>query len=272
MADDKRIHGEDEELSEGTLVSHLIELRQRLFKAFAAVLVIFIALLPFQQEVFNVVSKPLLDTLPEGASPIAIGVISPFIMPLKTTFYAALFLAMPVVLYQAWQFVAPGLYRREQRFAVPLVFSSIVLFYGGIAFAYFVVFKLVFTFIFSVAPEAIQLSPDINEYLSFVLRMFLAFGLAFETPIATFMLVWSRLVSIKVLGKARPYVFLGAFIIGMFLTPPDMFSQTMLAIPIYILYEAGLLLARILLRDRLEEDQKKAEEEAKEEAGSDETD
>ena len=241
-----------EELAEGTLISHLVELRQRLVRATIAVALIFVCLLPFQEPIFDVVSKPLLDTLPEGASPIAIGIISPFMMPLKTAFYAALFLAMPVVLYQIWRFVAPGLYRREQRFAMPLVLSSIVLFYAGIAFAYFVVFKMVFAFIFSVAPEAIQLSPDINEYLSFVLRMFLAFGLAFEVPIATFMLVWSRLVSIRKLGKARPYVFLGAFVVGMFLTPPDMFSQTMLAIPIYILYEAGLILARILLRDRLE--------------------
>jgi len=267
MADDKRIHDEDEELSEGTLVSHLIELRQRLMKAFGAVVVIFLPLLLVQEEIFNIVSKPLRDTLPEGSIPQAIGVISPFMMPLKTTFYVGLFLAMPVVLYQAWRFVAPGLYRGEKRFGVPLVVSSIVLFYAGIAFAYFVVFKLVFAFIFSVAPDTIELAPDINEYLSFVLRMFLAFGLAFETPIATFMLVWTRLVSIKTLGKARPYVFLGAFIVGMFLTPPDMFSQTMLAIPIYILYEAGILLARILLRDRLEE-----EKETEEESGSDETD
>lgn len=252
MADGKETTDKEEELAEGTLVSHLVELRQRLVRAFIAVFLIFVCLLPFQEQIFNLVSKPLLDTLPEGASPIAIGVISPFMMPLKTAFYAALFLAMPVVLFQAWRFVAPGLYRREKRFAIPLVFSSIVLFYSGIAFAYFVVFHLVFSFIFSVAPDAIQLSPDINEYLSFVLRMFLAFGLAFEVPIATFMLVWSRLVSIRSLGKARPYVFLGAFVVGMFLTPPDMFSQTMLAVPIYILYEAGIILARIMLPERVE--------------------
>ena len=252
MADVEHSDDKKEELAEGTLVSHLIELRQRLVRAFIAVFLIFVCLLPFQEQIFNLVSRPLLDTLPEGASPIAIGVISPFMMPLKTAFYAALFLAMPVVLHQGWRFVAPGLYRREKRFAIPLVVSSILLFYGGIAFAYFVVFNMVFSFIFSVAPDAIQLSPDINEYLSFVLRMFFAFGLAFEVPIATFMLVWSGLVSVRTLGKIRPYVFLGAFVVGMFLTPPDMFSQTMLAIPIYILYEAGIILARILLPEKVE--------------------
>lgn len=257
MADETNNGEEKEELAEGTLVSHLVELRQRLMRALIAVFLIFVALLPFQTRVFDIVSKPLRDTLPEGAAPIAIGPISPFMMPLKTTFYVAIALAMPVVLYQAWKFVAPGLYRREKSFAMPLVFSSILLFYAGIAFAYFVVFGMVFSFIFSMAPDTIVISPDINEYLSFVLRLCFAFGLAFEVPIATFMLVWSRLVSIKALGKARPYVFLGAFVIGMFLTPPDAISQTLLAVPIYILYESGILLARMLLSDQL-----KAAEEA----------
>jgi sec-independent protein translocase protein TatC len=171
---------------------------------------------------------------------------------------------MPVVLYQAWQFVAPGLYRREKSFAMPLIVSSIILFYAGIAFAYFVVFKLVFAFIISQAPENVLPSPDINEYLSFVLRMFLAFGVAFEVPIATFMLVWSRLVSFRTLAKIRPYVFLGAFVIGMFLTPPDAISQTLLAIPIYVLYESGLLLSRLLLRDLVKE-----QEEAEQNQGED---
>ncbi len=179
--------------------------------------------------------------------------------PLKTTLYVALFAAMPVVIYQAWRFVAPGLYMKEKRFAVPLVLSSIILFYVGMAFAYFVVFKLVFTFIIQQAPANVLPSPDINEYLSFVLRMFLAFGIAFEVPIATFMLVWSRLVSLKTLGRIRPYVFLGAFVIGMFLTPPDAISQTLLAVPVYLLYESGLILARVMLRDRLAQDEDEAE-------------
>lgn len=256
MAENKRIHDEDsEELAEGTLVSHLVELRSRLMRAMIAVFLVFLCLLPFQQEIFQIVSAPLEAMLPENSSFISIGALSPFMTPLKTTLYVALFAAMPVVLYQAWHFVAPGLYRREKSFAVPLVVSSIVLFYMGIAFAYFVVFKLVFAFIISQAPENVLPSPDINEYLSFVLRMFLAFGLAFEVPIATFMLVWSRLVSLKTLSKIRPYVFLGAFVVGMFLTPPDAISQTLLAVPVYILYESGLLLARILLTDRLKEEE-----------------
>lgn len=270
MADNDSIHNKDEEeLAEGTLVSHLVELRQRLMRAMIAVFLIFACLFPFQDVIFDIVSKPLRDTLPEGATPIAIGVVSPFMMPLKTTFYVALFIAMPVVFYQVWRFVAPGLYRREKSFAVPLMLSSVLLFYGGIAFAYFVVFKLVFGFIFTVAPDTIQLSPDINEYLSFVLRMFLAFGLAFEVPIATFMLVWSRLVSLKTLGRIRPYIFLGAFVVGMFLTPPDAISQTLLAVPIYVLYESGLLMARVLLRDRLKEAQEQAERDEDDDDNSD---
>jgi sec-independent protein translocase protein TatC len=252
---------EKEELAEGTLVSHLIELRQRLVWSTAAVFLVFIALLPFQARVFEIVSKPIADTLPDDATLIATGTISPFLTPLKTTFYAALFIAMPVVLYQVWRFVAPGLYRRERRFAVPLVVSSVVLFYTGIAFAYFVVFRMVFGFIFTHAPDNVLLAPDINDYLSFVLRMTLAFGLAFEVPIATLMLVWSGLVSIRGLSKNRPYIFLGAFVVGMFMTPPDMFSQTMLAIPIYLLYESGIILARILLPEKVKAEKAAAERE-----------
>jgi sec-independent protein translocase protein TatC len=248
-----------EELAEGTLVSHLVELRQRLVRALLAVLIIFIGLAFFMDDVFRLVALPMIDALPEGSQVQAIGIASSFLVPFKTTLFVSLFLAMPVVLYQSWQFVAPGLYRREKRFAMPLVFSSIVLFYLGVAFAYFVVFKLVFGFFFSIAPQDVVNNPDIEQYLSFVLRLFFAFGLAFEVPIATFMLVWSGLVPLKTLGKIRPYVFLSAFVIGMFLTPPDMFSQTLLAIPIYVLYESGLLLARILLRDRIQE---KADEDA----------
>ena len=252
MADDNRDHDEKEELAEGTLVSHLIELRQRIFKALLAVIVIFIALLiyPTSAEIFNFVKQPLSEVLPEGSQFIVTGIATPFLTPFKTTMYVALFLAMPVVLYQVWRFVAPGLYRKEKRFAIPLLASSIILFYVGVAFAYFVIFKLVFAFLVGVTPEGVQNAPDIEQYLGFVLRILFAFGIAFEVPIATFILVWSRLVSIKTLGKVRPYVFLSAFIVGMFLTPPDAISQTLLAIPIYLLYESGLILARILLPDR----------------------
>lgn len=245
---------DEEKLAEGTLISHLVELRTRIMRALIAVVAIFICLVPFAQRIFEFVSRPIRDVLPEGSTLIVTGMATPFMTPFKTTLFVALFIAMPVVLYQAWAFVAPGLYRQEKRFAVPLVVSSILLFYAGIAFAYFVIFRLVFGFFIAVTPEGVMNAPDIDQYLSFVLRLFFAFGLAFEVPIATFMLVWSRLASLATLSKARPYVFLTAFIVGMFLTPPDVFSQTLLAIPIYILYESGLLLSRILLRDRLKAD------------------
>jgi sec-independent protein translocase protein TatC len=240
----------EEELAEGTLMSHLLELRSRLMKAVLAVIVVFIGLTPWMNDVFEFVSKPLREALPEGSEMIVTDVAAPFLTPMKTTFFVALFIAMPVVLFQVWQFVAPGLYRREKRFAIPLMASSIVLFYTGIAFAYFIVFRVMFAFFASVTPGGVEMTPDISAYLSFVLGIFLAFGLAFEVPIATVMLIWSGLVPVKTLKKARPYVFLGAFVVGMFLTPPDVFSQTLLAIPIYCLYEAGLLMARMLLPEK----------------------
>ena len=240
---------EEEQLAEGTLLSHLVELRQRMVRAVLSVLAIFICLVPFAQQIFIWVSTPLTDVLPEGSEMIVTGIASPFLTPFKTTLFVALFIAMPVVLYQAWRFVAPGLYRREQRFAVPLLVSSILLFYCGVAFAYFVVFRLAFAFFISVTPETVVNMPEINEYLGFILTIFFAFGLAFEVPIATFMLVWSRLVSIRSLSRARAYVFLGAFVVGMLLTPPDIISQTLLAVPIYLLYESGLILCRIMLPD-----------------------
>ena len=252
---------EEEQLAEGTLLSHLVELRQRMVRAVLAVLAVFICLVPFAQQIFTWVSTPLTDVLPEGSTMIVTGIASPFLTPFKTTLFVALFVAMPMVLYQIWRFVAPGLYRREKRFAVPLLVSSIVLFYCGVAFAYFVVFRLAFAFFVSVTPESVANMPEINAYLSFILTIFFAFGVAFEVPIATFMLVWSRLVSIKALARARAYVFLGAFVIGMFLTPPDIISQTLLAVPIYLLYESGLVLCRVLLPDVVRES-KEADEQA----------
>jgi sec-independent protein translocase protein TatC len=226
-----------EELAEGTLMSHLLELRSRLMKAVLAVLAVLIALSPFTQRVFEIVSEPLRSVVP-GGQLIVTKVASPFLTPFKTTFFVALFIAMPVVLFQVWQFVAPGLYKREKRFAVPLLVSSIVLFYAGMAF--FV----------DVAPTGVEVAPDIDAYLDFVLSMFLAFGLAFEVPIATVMLIWSGLVSIQTLQKQRPYILLGAFVVGMFLTPPDVFSQTLLAVPMYLLYEVGLVMARFMLPEK----------------------
>ena len=241
-------HEQEEELAEGTLMSHLLELRSRLLKAVVAVIVVLLCLVPFQNRVFDVVSEPLRAVL--SGDMIVIKPASPFLTPFKTTFFVALFLAMPAVLFQVWQFVAPGLYRREKRFAVPLLISSILLFYTGMAFAYFVVFKLMFTFFVKVLPAGVTMSPDMDAYLDFVLGGFLAFGLAFEVPVATVMLVWSGLVSIKALTAARRYVFLGAFVVGMLLTPPDPLSQTLLAVPMYLLFEAGIVLARVMLPDK----------------------
>jgi sec-independent protein translocase protein TatC len=235
-----------EKLSEGTLISHLVELRSRLLKSAAAILGIFVCLVPFAETIFTLVATPLMDQLPEGATMIATQVASPFLTPFKMTLFVALFLAMPVVLYQIWRFVAPGLYRNEKRFAFPLLISSILLFYAGVAFAYYVVFPLMFGFFAAVAPEGVTMMTDISSYLDFILTLFFAFGLAFEVPIATVMLVWSGLVDVKTLGRARPYIFLGAFVAGMFLTPPDALSQTLLAVPIYLLYEVGLILCRML--------------------------
>ena len=235
---------DQEQLQEGTLISHLVELRGRLLKISAAVVVVFVALLPFSSRIFSFVSEPLISVLP-GNRMIATAVASPLLTPFKLTFFVALFAAMPVVLYQVWAFVAPGLYRREKHFAMPLLASSIVLFYMGIAFAYYVVFPLMFNFFTSVAPPGVEVMTDISEYLDFVSMIILAFGLAFEVPIATVLIVWTGLTTTKKLSAARPYVFLGAFVIGMFLTPPDAFSQTLLAIPVYLLYELGLVMSRV---------------------------
>ncbi|MEE8092975.1 MAG: twin-arginine translocase subunit TatC [Gammaproteobacteria bacterium] len=247
MKPDTDSPGEDEEesLAEGSLVSHLIELRSRLFKAAASILIIFVCLVPFSQRIFTLIATPLMERLPEGATMIATQVASPFLTPFKMSLFVALFLAMPVVLTQVWHFVAPGLYLKEKRFAFPLLLSSIVLFYAGVAFAYFVVFPLMFGFFAAAAPEGVTMMTDINSYLDFILTLFFAFGIAFEVPIATLMLVWSGLVPLKTLRRARAYVFLGAFVAGMLLTPPDAISQTLLAVPVYLLYEIGLLLARL---------------------------
>jgi sec-independent protein translocase protein TatC len=240
---------EQEELAEGSLVSHLIELRSRLIKALLAVAVAFMGLVPFSKHVFTIVATPLMEQLPEGATMIATQVASPFLTPFKLTLFVALFVAMPAVLYQVWAFVAPGLYRREKRFAMPLLISSIVLFYSGIAFAYYVVFPLMFSFFAAYSPPGVTMMTDISAYLDFILTIFFAFGVAFEVPIATVMLVSTGLVSIEALAKARAYVFLGAFVVGMFLTPPDVISQTLLALPMYLLYEIGLFMARSMSQD-----------------------
>ena len=255
MTDDQHKSDEPEEnLEEATLISHLVELRTRVLKAGVAVLAVFVCLVPFAQQIFTGVADPLMSKLPEGSTMIATQVASPFITPFKTTLFVALFFAMPVVIYQVWAFVAPGLYRREKKFAVPLVISSIVLFYCGIAFAYWVVFPLMFAFFTSVTPEGVTMMTDISSYLDFILTIFFAFGLAFEVPIATVMLVASGLMSAKSLRGKRPYVFLGAFVLGMLLTPPDVISQTLLAVPIYLLYEVGIFMARFVVDEKNPDD------------------
>jgi len=235
---------ESEDLQEGTLISHLVELRSRLLKVSAAVVVVFVALLPFSRKIFSLVSEPLREVLP-GNAMIATAVASPLLTPFKLTFFVALFIAMPVVLYQVWSFVAPGLYKKEKRFAMPLLASSILLFYLGVAFAYFVVFPLMFNFFTAVAPDGVEVMTDISLYLDFITTIVLAFGIAFEVPIATVLVVWTGLTTPDKLSKARPYVFLMAFIVGMFLTPPDVISQTLLAVPVYLLYELGILMAKV---------------------------
>jgi sec-independent protein translocase protein TatC len=232
---------------EQTFLEHLVELRSRLLKSCLAVLVVLVCLLPFSRHLYEAMATPLLSQMPEGSSMIAIDVASPFLAPFKLTLLLALVIAIPVVLYQAWAFVAPALFRHEKRLAKPLLASSVLLFYAGGAFAYFVVFPLVFGFMTRVAPEGVAVMTDINRYLDFVITLFLAFGITFEVPIATIILVATGIVSSDQLSAARPYVVVGAFALDMVLTPPDVISQTLLAIPMWLLYEAGIFLSRVLV-------------------------
>ena len=235
---------QEDGLAEGTLMSHLVELRNRLFVMFGSVFVVFMVLFPFSKPIFEFVSEPLRAVLP-GGQLIATGTASPVIATLKLSFYLALMLAMPIILYQVWAFVAPGLYKKEKHFAFPLLASSIMLFYAGLAFAYFVVFPLIFKFVVAFTPESVSYMPDITDYIGFIMMLVLVFGLAFETPVATVLLVWTGITTVEKLGTARPYVFLGAFVVGMLLTPPDVISQIMLAIPVYLLFELGILMAKL---------------------------
>jgi sec-independent protein translocase protein TatC len=228
------------------LVEHLTELRSRLLRCIAAVTVVFAGLFYFSQSIYTLVSAPLRAYLPEGTSMIATEVASPFLAPLKLTMMSALFLAMPIILYQLWAFVAPGLYRHEKRMAAPLLIASIVLFYGGMAFAYFLVFPLIFHFFASVTPVGVAMMTDINSYLDFILTLFFAFGCAFQIPVATVLLIWIGVVDVAYLRKIRPYVIIGCFVVGMLLTPPDVFSQTMLAVPMWMLFELGILCGTLI--------------------------
>lgn len=236
---------EQQETSE-SFMSHLIELRTRLLRAVVAVLVVFVVLFiyPGASIIYDLLAAPMLASLPEGTRMIATGVITPFMVPVKVTMMAAFVISLPIVLYQAWAFVAPGLYKHEQRLALPLIVSSSLLFMAGMAFCYFVVFKSVFSFIASFAPQSITPAPDIEAYLSFVMTMFLAFGVTFEVPVAVVLLVRMGIVTVQKLKDIRGYVVVGAFVIAAVVTPPDVVSQFMLAVPLCILYEVGILVAR----------------------------
>ena len=231
-------------------MSHLVELRDRLLRVVLVVLVIFLGLFSFANDLYHLLAKPLLAHMPEGGTMIATEVASPFLTPFKLALVVSIFAAIPFILYQAWAFIAPGLYRNEKALALPLLISSIILFYAGMAFAYFVVFPLVFNFLVGVAPEGVAVMTDITKYLDFVLKMFFAFGVAFEVPIATIIMVAAGITTPQSLASKRPYIIVGAFTVGMLLTPPDVISQTLLALPMWLLFEIGLYFSRLIVRKR----------------------
>lgn len=229
-----------------TFISHLIELRDRLLRIVLGLLLVFIALFPFANDIYSLLAQPLLAKLPSGGQMIATAVTTPFFIPMKVAMLAAFVISLPHTLYQMWAFVAPGLYAHERRFVAPLVFSSTLLFLAGMAFAYFLVFPVVFGFIAGVAPEGVAVMTDIGNYLDFVMTLFLAFGLAFEVPVAVVLLVHFGMVNVETLREVRSYVIVGAFVLGAILTPPDVISQFMLAIPLWLLYEVGILVSSFL--------------------------
>ena len=231
-----------------SFVEHLIELRFRLVRIVIAVVVVLLCLMPFANKIYAVLAIPLLANMPEGASMIATQVASPFLTPFKLSLVLSIFISMPFIFYHFWAFVAPGLYQREKRLMFPLLCSSVLLFYAGIAFAYFIVFPLMFAFFQAVAPEGVAIMTDISAYLDFTLKIFFAFGLAFEVPIVTFVLVWTGFTTPDALTAKRPYVIVGSFVFGMLLTPPDMISQTLLALPMWVLFELGVFLSRTYIR------------------------
>ena len=236
-----------ESLISSSLIVHLLELRRRLLQWVATLLVMFFILFPFQNRVFEFVALPMIKRLPAGSSMIATGVVSPFMTPMKLVLIVALFLSMPVFLYHLWRFVSPALYKNERRMFLPLLVSSVLLFYSGVTFAYFVLFPVAFAFLTATAPAGVKVMTDINAYLDFVLTIFFAFGLAFEVPVAIVLVVWAGFTTPGKLGKLRPYALVGAFIVGMILSPPDVVSMTLLSVPVYLLYELGMILARILV-------------------------
>ncbi|MFV2004858.1 MAG: twin-arginine translocase subunit TatC [Gammaproteobacteria bacterium] len=247
---DQQETGQDEK--EQTLMDHLVELRDRLLHMVLAILIVFIALFAFSEDIFTIAAQPLLGLMPEGTSMIATGVTSPFLVPFKLVMLLSVLLTIPYLLHQMWAFIAPGLYSHEKRMATPLLISSVILFYCGIAFAYFVIFPILFSFFIGVAPEGVAVMTDIGQYLDFIIAIFLAFGIAFEVPVATFLLIAAGVTSADKLATKRPYIIIGAFVVGMLLTPPDVISQSLLAIPIWLLFELGLLASRIFLKEKKE--------------------
>ncbi len=237
-------------LKQEPLINHLLELRTRLLKILIGIVVVFVPCAYFARDLFTYLSGPLLAAMPANNNLIATGVASPFLAPFKLAMLAAVALSLPWTLYQIWMFTAPALYKQERKLIVPLLASSTLLFFAGMAFAYYVIFPIIFRFFVSVAPNGVQVMTDISAYLDFVLKLFMAFGAAFEMPVAIFLIVWTGFVSTRQLGQYRPYVIIAAFAVGMLLTPPDIISQTCLAVPLYLLYELGILAARVFLPDR----------------------
>jgi sec-independent protein translocase protein TatC len=254
MAEHQQHHEQELEQSEQTLMDHLIELRDRLLRMVLAILIVFVALFAFSEEIFTIAAQPLLGLMPEGTSMIATGVTSPFLVPFKLVLLLSVLLTIPYLLHQIWAFIAPGLYVHEKRMATPLLISSVILFYCGIAFAYFVIFPILFGFFIGIAPEGVAVMTDIGQYLDFIIAIFLAFGIAFEVPVATFLLIAAGVTSVDKLADKRPYIIIGAFVVGMLLTPPDVISQSLLAVPIWLLFELGLISSRIFLKETDQED------------------
>ena len=235
---------EEAPVNEQPFITHLIEMRDRLLRVVIVVVVMFVALFSFANELYNIVATPLLIHLPEGASMIATKPAGTFFTPMKLALVFSIFISMPFILYQMWAFVAPGLYTHEKKMVMPLMFSSTLLFYLGMAFAYYVVFPLMFQFFIAMTPEGVTVMTDIGEYLDFILKIFFAFGIAFEVPIVVILLIWTGMTTAEALAEKRPYMIVGAFVVGMLLTPPDIISQTLLALPMWLLFEAGLLASR----------------------------
>jgi sec-independent protein translocase protein TatC len=243
MAEDKDTTSEGD-----TFISHLVELRNRIMRASAAVIVVFLCLMPWAGRIYDVLAFPMMKALPAGSKMIATGVITPFLIPVKVTLLVAFLIALPIVLYQAWAFVAPGLYEHERRLVAPLVVSSSLLFVAGVAFCYFFVFGVIFKFINEFAPASITVSPDIESYFGFVMTLFIAFGITFEVPIVVVVLVRVGLLTVEKLKQIRPYVIVGAFVVAAIVTPPDIMSQMLLAVPICLLYEIGILVAPLFVK------------------------